>query len=70
MVYGNKKVRPGNSQYSNITSLGKKVIIYSDSICQRIRLKEFNSYENYGHALKKCFPGATPKELLHYCLPP
>ena len=69
MKYGKSKVCPGNSQYSNITSPGKKVIIFSDSICQRIRLKEFNSFNNYGHADKKCFPGATAKELLHYCLP-
>ena len=47
MKYGKCKVCPGNSQYSNITSLGKKVIIFSDSICQRIRLKEFNSFINY-----------------------
>ena len=64
MKYGKSKVCPGN-----ITSLDKKVIIFSDSICQRIRLKEFNSFINYGHADKKCFPVVTPKELLHYCLP-
>ena len=49
--------------------LVKKVIIFSDSICRRLKLKEFNSFLNYGNAFKKCFPGTTPKVLLHYCLP-
>ena len=30
-------------------------------------MKFFNNAINNGHAYKKLFPGATPKELRHYC---
>ena len=30
-------------------------------------MKNFNNDINNGHAYKKVFPGATPKELYHYC---
>ena len=32
-------------------------------------MNEFNSYIKVGSASIKVFPGATPKELLHYCVP-
>ena len=32
-------------------------------------MKEFNVYVRNGYAYRKAFPGATPKELAHYCIP-
>ena len=32
-------------------------------------MNEFNEYINNGQASMKVFPGATPKELLYYCIP-
>ena len=65
-----KKTVPGNSLYSNITSYGKKVLILSDSICGRINIKKLNESLKYAQAVKKIYPGATPKDLEHYCLKP
>ena len=60
---------PGNSNYANMTNPGKKILILSDSICGRIRMKGFDNYIMNGYAYRKSFPGATPKELAHYCIP-
>ena len=65
--YSYPKHIPGNSSYADIANYGKKILILSDSICSRIKLREFNSYINNGTAYRKSFPGATPKELAHYC---
>ena len=32
-------------------------------------MKEFNKCVNNGYAYRKTFPGATSKELAHYCIP-
>ena len=47
----------------------KNIIILPDSICSRIKMNEFNEYINNGQATMNVFPGAIPKELLHYCIP-
>ena len=65
--YGNKRVVPGNATYANITRSDSSICILSDSICKRIRMRNFNDAINDGHAYMKAFPGATPKELQHYC---
>ena len=61
---------PGNSTYSHMTSEGKKCAILSDSMCNRIDMKEFNKYIKKGSAFRKTFPGATPKELHYYIAKP
>ena len=67
--YKNPTHVPGNSNYANLTKSGKKILILTDSICGRIRMKEFNVHVRNGYAYRKAFPGATPKELAHYCIP-
>ena len=54
---------PGNS---SISSNGKKCAIFSDRICSRINMKEFNRFIKNGNVFIKPFSGATPKELYHY----
>ena len=68
-IYQNPMHVPGNSSYAKMTNDGKKILILSDSICSRIQMKEFNTFVNNGYAYRKSFPGATPKELAHYCIP-
>ena len=67
-VYHAPKHIPGNSSYSNITNKGKKICILTDSICSRIKIKEFNKHVNNGHAYRKAYPGGTSDEMTHYCL--
>ena len=64
-----KKASPGNSTYSNITKNGKKICIFSDSICKRINMNQFNSHLRNATAIKKSFPGATTSQLKHYIIP-
>ena len=61
---------PGNSMYSSISSNGKKCAIFSDSICSRNDMKEFNRFIKNGNAFIETFSGATPKELHHYISKP
>ena len=68
-IYNKANHVPGNSSYSEITRGGKKILILSDSLCNRIRMKEFNQYITNGYAYHKNFPGATSKDIAHYCLP-
>ena len=58
--YRARKTVPGNSIYKNITDSGSKTLILFNSICSRIRLREFNSYVKNGKVLKKN-PSATAK---------
>ena len=60
---------PGNSPYTDVTRIGKKILILSDSKCSRIKMKELNYYIENGYAYRKTFPGATANELAHYCIP-
>ena len=46
---------------------GEKIIL-SDCIYGRIRMKEFNNCIKNGYTYRKSFPGATPKDLAHYCI--
>ena len=59
---------PGNSSYAGIAKDGKKVMILSDSIPNRIN--ELIYYVKIGHVFRKGFPGATTKELAHYAILP
>ena len=60
------QIIPGASTYSNITKQGKNICIISDSITQRINMKEFNYYVENANVYKKVFPGATVEEIEHY----
>ena len=68
IIYHTKKTVPGNSSYSNMRSQGTKILILPDSICGRIYISKLNEALKSTHAVKKIYPGATPKELEHYCL--
>ena len=57
---------PGNSSYRSIAKVGKKVVILSDSICHGLNTKELSNSLRNKVVYKKVFPGATPKDLLHY----
>ena len=67
--YKQPKLVPGNSTYANISSQGRKILILSDSTLSRLQMKKLNNDINIGRAYRKCFPGATPSEMVHYCLP-
>ena len=62
-------VRPGKATYAAATKRGRKIMVISDSMMQRIRKKEFYQNINHGFCSIKCFPGATPKHMSHYSLP-
>ena len=40
-------IRPGRSTYARAAQNGQKVLVLSDSMCQRIRKREFNQYVQY-----------------------
>lgn len=63
-----KKLIPGASSYANITKHGKKVCIISNSIAQKINIKQFNRIVNNAKVYKKIFPGATAEDILHYAV--
>ena len=59
---------PGNSTYADIAKQGSKTLILCDSICSRIKMKQFNSYLRNSTAYRKNFPGTNARELKHYCI--
>ena len=55
---------PVKSSYSNIVSRKKKKnFIFSDSILERLRMEEFNSFVKEGEVYLKAFPGARANQL-------
>ena len=46
-----------------------RIVIFGDSITGRIRVRDFNSELNSGHATIRTFPGAISKEFPHYVTP-
>ena len=64
-----KRVVPGNSNYANITSHGKKVCIFGDSIIKRIDMVKFNNSMDEGVAIKRSFPGAVASQFISYIKP-
>ena len=62
-------VRPGKSSYAGATKNGRKVLVLSDSMMQRIRKREFNENLKNATSKIKCFPGATPNYMHHYVVP-
>lgn len=67
--YRNPKFIPGNSTYAQMTRQGEKVLILSDSITTRIKIRDINRHIKNGFVFRKSFAGATPTELAHYCTP-
>ena len=57
IAYGGarKKTLAGNSMYSNTTQRGKKVMIFSDSICKPIDMVKFEKELNDNIAVKRFF---------------
>ena len=64
-----KKVLPGNSKYSDMIRKGKKVCIFSDSICKRVDMVEFAKELKYKDPVKRSFPGATASQLKYFVMP-
>ena len=62
-------IRPGKSTYARAAQNGKKVLVLSDSMCQRIRKREFNQYVQNGFAKIKCYPGDTPNHIHNNVIP-
>ena len=46
-----------------------RIVIFGDSITRRIRVTDFNSELDTGHAKIRSFPGAISKEFPHYVTP-
>ena len=63
------KIIPGSTSYSNEKRPGRKILLLSDSILSRVQMRMFNKELTEGRAYRKYFPGATPGEIAHYCLP-
>ena len=62
-------IRPGRSTYARAARDGRKVLVLSDSMCQRIRKHEFNNFLKNGAAKIKCYPGDTPNHLHNNVIP-
>ena len=56
-----------DDQHDHLKKVSVKV--FSDSIPNGIRVKEFNNYIKAGNAHFKPFPGSTIKQLHHYVIP-
>ena len=52
-----------------MTRRGKKVCIFSDSICKPINMIDFNNDCRYNSSIKRSFPGATTTQLKYYIKP-
>ena len=69
---------PGNVTYADATKSVERsltrhrknhVVIFGNSITRRIRMRNFNSESDTGHARIRTFPGAISKEFPHYVTP-
>ena len=64
-----RKTIPGNNSFAGAVKHGKKVAIFSDSICNRMGKKQLRTELNCD-VNKKSFPGTTTDKLYeHYMLP-
>lgn len=61
---------PGNNTYSGAVKRSKKVVLFSDSICNRFNEWELNQKFKLCHIKKKTFPGATAAELAEHYMHP
>ena len=69
---------PGDVTYADATKSVKRsltgdrknrIVIFGDSMFRRIRVRDFNSELDTGHAKIRTFPGAISKEFPHYVTP-
>ena len=67
---GWRKTVPGNSSFSDIVKHGKKVALFSDSICNRFSEWKMNSKIANCKVKKKSFPGATALDLAEHHVHP
>ena len=67
-IYHHPKHVPGNGTFANMTKKGNKIALITDSICSRLKMKEFSSFLQNGYAYRKAFSGATSDEICHYSL--
>ena len=58
---------PGNSSYASISRGGKKVVLLSDSMCGRMKMRKLNDGLVNKTIYRKHYPGATPDDIHHYC---
>ena len=63
------EIKSPRSAYSKAKEHGKKTLLLSDSILSRVQMRLFNKELKKGRAYRKYFPGATPTNIAHYCLP-
>ena len=61
---------PGNSTYSEIVKHGRKVVLFSDSICNRFNERDLNNKLHNSRVKKKAFPGATSVDLAQHYIHP
>ena len=61
-----KRIVPGKDTYAEITTYGRKVCIFGESIPQRLNMKKFNTNLARGFAFKRSFPSCTVNQLKHY----
>ena len=64
-----KPIRPRTNSYSATVKRGRNVLIYSDSMLQRIRRNEFSNLIQNGRASFECFPGKKPVFMSHVVTP-
>lgn len=60
---------PGTKLFSepSLPSKGQReILIFKDNIPKGIRIRDLNSFIERGKTNMASFPGATPKEILHY----
>jgi len=65
-----KSTVPGNSSFSDMVRHGRKVVLFSDSICNRFNERELNRKATNSHIKKKAFPGATAEDLAEHHMHP
>ena len=77
-TFPRNKFVPGDATYADATKSVKRsltghrknrLVIFGDSITRRIRVRDFNSELDTGHAKIRTFPGAISKEFPHYVTP-
>ena len=70
--YTEPRLVPGDASYANISSQDhkrNKILLLADSTLSRIQMRKLNFEIKSGKAYCKYFPGTTPTEIAHYCLP-
>ena len=64
-----KKIVPGNRNYPDITSFGKKILIVGDSYLKKIKRNKLNNSFSKAKCIIKSFSGTKIQDLGHYLTP-